>query len=185
MDKNLNKNNFTKHEIEILKKYYKLELLKAEEKVKEIKLSIRNLVDLLKEDSNKIPDDKRKKIIVSGSPFIREKRTGVKSVYKPKQLKLVHIGWTNLIIDTLRSRKTLLPSRAFLEIVENKYKLKEEEKKRVRSNITGCLSDLTKKYNRIVRYGEHGNKKGLYGLAEWFDSKGKLQPVYKQKLFKM
>ncbi|MBI5219252.1 MAG: hypothetical protein HY958_10015 [Bacteroidia bacterium] len=170
---------FTKSEIEILRKFYKHELGKAMEKVTEIK----EILDKLGRQSKKItkPAHTIKKKTAVVAKIKKENKQGYKKTHSGKPAKS-EIGWTALVTNTLKEKNTLLPAKAFLDIAVAKYRINQKDRTRTRSNITGCLSDLTKKYKRIMRYDMEGRSSGLYGLPEWFDTRGRLKVDYRKKI---
>ena len=58
----------------------------------------------------------------------------------------------------------------------------DADKDRVRMAISTNLTRLTKYDKTINKFSQEGTSGSFYGLAEWFDDKGKLKAEFKNKL---
>ncbi|MGE0077711.1 MAG: hypothetical protein AB7S48_07625 [Bacteroidales bacterium] len=109
---------------------------------------------------------------------------------KPKPVrKSIKIGkgedkvkWIDLIYDILRTKNSLMLSNSLTLAAMEQLGISDVDKDRVRMAISTNLTRLTKYDKTIGKYSQDGTPGSFYGLADWFDSKGKPKAEFKNKL---
>ncbi len=124
---------------------------------------------------------------VAKTPKVKEpKKRGRKPKPVRKSIKTGKgedkVKWIDLIYDILRSKKSLMLSNSLTLAAMERLGIADADKDRVRMAISTNLTRLTKYDKTINKYSQEGTSGSFYGLAEWFDDKGKLNAEFKNKL---
>lgn len=120
----------------------------------------------------------------------KAEKTGKKRGRKPKPVRKSikkgkgedKVKWIDLIYDILRTKNSLMLSNSLTLAAMERLGISDVDKDRVRMAISTNLTRLTKYDKTINKYTQEGTTGSFYGLAEWFDGKGRLKSDYKSKL---
>lgn len=125
-------------------------------------------------------------VAVSQQPQKPAKKRGRKPKSLRKSIKKGKgedkVKWIDLIYDILRTKKSLMLSNSLTIAAMERLEIPEVDKDRVRMAISTNLTRLTKYDKTINKFSQEGTAGSFYGLAEWFDGKGKLKAEFKNKL---
>jgi len=83
-------------------------------------------------------------------------------------------NWTTLILEILKNKKKVLPSRDIIEQVMKMQNIPASDLRKTRSIITGSLSDLKLETKKVKSISLPGQKGEFYGLTQWFNELGQL-----------
>ena len=159
----------------------KAEAVKAEPKKRGRKPKVKTEVATAKKT------EKVSKKKVAKTPKVKEpKKRGRKPKPVRKSIKTGKgedkVKWIDLIYDILRTQKSLMLSNSLTLAAMERLGIADADKDRVRMAISTNLTRLTKYDKTINKYSQEGTSGSFYGLAEWFDDKGKLKAEFKNKL---
>lgn len=133
---------------------------------------------------------RKPKASVEKEESAKAEKTGKKRGRKPKPVRKSikkgkgedKVKWIDLIYDILRTKNSLMLSNSLTLAAMERLGISDVDKDRVRMAISTNLTRLTKYDKTINKYTQEGTTGSFYGLAEWFDGKGRLKSDYKNKL---
>jgi preprotein translocase subunit SecD len=125
---------------------------------------------------------KKKVVIAKATPKIRGRKT--KSLRKPiKGGKGENkVKWNDFIVETIKAKNSLMLASSLTQAALEKFQIPASDRDRVRMAISTTLTKMANKDKVLTTHSEKGIRGAFFGLASWFNDKGKLNSEYKKKL---
>jgi hypothetical protein len=113
----------------------------------------------------------------------KKPKTTKKKVGRPGKIETPdRPSWTEYALQMLRIENKPLLVKTMTERAMNRYNIERKMYGKTRLAVARSMTQLEKKDKLVKRHEANGKKPSYYGLSEWFDEKGKLKPLYVEKL---
>ena len=129
---------------------------------------------------NAVQQEKKTKSTVKAKVTRGRKPSALKQRVK-KQIGSKTYKWNDFVLETIKDNGAPMLTLNIAESAMSKLKTKESEKAKVKSAISATLSKLVTTDKMLGTHKIEGSRQKLYGLPEWFDSKGNLLPEFMPK----
>lgn len=113
---------------------------------------------------------------------INELASDVNQKKKKNRRKKKKVKWADFILNTIRSKETVMLANEIIQAAYDEFDVPDEEKQKVRMSLSSILTRMLNQDKVVKTYAVDGIRGRFYGVSDWFNDKDELAKDIRAKL---
>jgi len=101
---------------------------------------------------------------------------------KKNRRKKKKVKWADFILNTIRSKETVMLANEIIQAAYDEFDVPDEEKQKVRMSLSSILTRMLNQDKVVKTYAVDGIRGRFYGVSDWFNDKDELAKDIRAKL---